>query len=1198
MEKIPPSIRLYLDEIAQCLWSKNASIMIGAGFSMNAKPSFEGAKRFPTWQDLGTLFYNKVRGAEIKEAKYNFFDPLKLAYEVESNFGRAVLDSILRNSIPDLDYKPSELHRDLLSLPWTDVFTTNYDTLLERAADFVTERNYKVVVNKDNLVHSIPPRIVKLHGCFAASTPLIISEEDYRTYPSKFAPFVNTVQQTLLENTLCLIGFSGDDPNFLKWIGWIRDNLGAQNAPKIYLLGVLNLSNSQEKALGQYNITCVDLALCDGIAKNDHGGGIATFIEYCQFRKDDAGQKRWHLSGTLINSPINSISTSDINLVNTELTELTTLWKGERLNYPNWLIAPSDLRKKLWVYTSNWSSVFDNFTRERISILKDFTYEFLWRKEKSLIPIFDGEVELIVTVLIADFTDDNVADNKTFYIALALLRYYREEGKKNDWLALYSSVNKHINGQIGIDYLTYEKALYLLIENKSVELTELLSKWSDSGLSAIWMYRKASILAEGNKLTDAQDILEKSLIKTRRNINATESITDYADVSLESYILVLLNYVNMTISIQAGQWEATSKQEYLERLSELKRFECNPQQEMQLLELEIKHQPSPLRPISVTSGFDIGSQNTTHHLSPENTEVLNAFRFLRFFEDAAIPFALPRVQIAVTGANNAIKRIANVAAFWSMSTMLRTRDTKSSELIFTRESLSDIHSSFIDGLAERYIELLNSYANEENSWYEYGLVLPEALSLLCCKVTLPIKDKILTLLVRIYSSKPTKHAYQSIDKLVKRLIYSYRDSEIIQRIERVTDISFKVIENNGKEVDRYTFPNPFKYFLNLSSPGIKNTKSDLILSTEKIKVFLNALESENIEVRQNSSITLIILQKLGFLNNQQERSLLSKLLVYTDEYGLPENTGYHKFAYVEIFNENNDIKNAFRKYLLETSPLIQVNVNTPQSFTLSGQPDPFTIELLGGFRLIDWNKKELHHFANKLIKWWQADKLIFEQRGHSDRVVNEMNSRFSRFIDSIDAFIIKNKLTEYKETVAKIVSDFQVIGLDHLRFKACAIGYIAYNPEKLIVEIEEALATFEQKQVLDAIFAINTLLCKTKSRNRRALDVIATFIRYSRGSYLANAFQVVINVLKAKGVNFNNLLENSVLTALGHVTNGFKQLSFEENLYLKKEAARLAYELSIYYSEREQTLPDIIDRWKKICDSKDEFAEIKKEWKK
>ena len=39
------------------------------------------------------------------------------------------------------------------------------------------------------------PRIVKLHGSFPASFPLVFTEEDYRTYPTKFAPFVNTVQQ-------------------------------------------------------------------------------------------------------------------------------------------------------------------------------------------------------------------------------------------------------------------------------------------------------------------------------------------------------------------------------------------------------------------------------------------------------------------------------------------------------------------------------------------------------------------------------------------------------------------------------------------------------------------------------------------------------------------------------------------------------------------------------------------------------------------------------------------------------------------------------------------------------------------------------------------------------------------------------------------------------------------------------------------
>ena len=69
------------------------------------------------------------------------------------------------------------------------------------------------------------PRIVKLHGSLPAQFPLIVTEEDYRTYPTKFAPFVNTVQQAMMETVFLLIGFSGDDPNFLNWSGWVRDNL-------------------------------------------------------------------------------------------------------------------------------------------------------------------------------------------------------------------------------------------------------------------------------------------------------------------------------------------------------------------------------------------------------------------------------------------------------------------------------------------------------------------------------------------------------------------------------------------------------------------------------------------------------------------------------------------------------------------------------------------------------------------------------------------------------------------------------------------------------------------------------------------------------------------------------------------------------------------------------------------------------------
>ena len=40
-----------------------------------------------------------------------------------------------------------------MNLSWRDVFTTNYDTLLERTADMVTDRRYNVVLNQEDLVN-------------------------------------------------------------------------------------------------------------------------------------------------------------------------------------------------------------------------------------------------------------------------------------------------------------------------------------------------------------------------------------------------------------------------------------------------------------------------------------------------------------------------------------------------------------------------------------------------------------------------------------------------------------------------------------------------------------------------------------------------------------------------------------------------------------------------------------------------------------------------------------------------------------------------------------------------------------------------------------------------------------------------------------------------------------------------------------
>jgi len=106
---------------------------------------------------------------------------LRLAQEYKAAFGLVALNDQIRSLVPDMDYRPGALHTRLLGLPWADVFSTNWDTLLERACADVFNRSYDVVRTVGDIPSTTRPRIVKLHGSFPSHPPFIFTEEQYRT---------------------------------------------------------------------------------------------------------------------------------------------------------------------------------------------------------------------------------------------------------------------------------------------------------------------------------------------------------------------------------------------------------------------------------------------------------------------------------------------------------------------------------------------------------------------------------------------------------------------------------------------------------------------------------------------------------------------------------------------------------------------------------------------------------------------------------------------------------------------------------------------------------------------------------------------------------------------------------------------------------------------------------------------------------
>ena len=106
--------QMHINRIRDALWQGReyvrAAVMVGAGFSLNAKPKSAAAASFPGWSELAAglvaELYPKdassdARREEALRQAGTSSGALRLAQEYKAAFGRDALDSFLRRKISD-----------------------------------------------------------------------------------------------------------------------------------------------------------------------------------------------------------------------------------------------------------------------------------------------------------------------------------------------------------------------------------------------------------------------------------------------------------------------------------------------------------------------------------------------------------------------------------------------------------------------------------------------------------------------------------------------------------------------------------------------------------------------------------------------------------------------------------------------------------------------------------------------------------------------------------------------------------------------------------------------------------------------------------------------------------------------------------------------------------------------------------------
>lgn len=397
-----------LVKLAEVLWKQDsgfhgAAIMVGAGFSRSAAATGDLNRKLPLWFDLSNVIQNDLGSTGT--------DPLRIAEEYSAYFGRQALNDVIKKEVNDAAWKPGKMHSSLLELPWTDVLTTNWDTLLEKASEEVHERLYSIVYRQADLSSARSPRIVKLHGTINVTENLTFTQEDYRLYPEKRAAFVNLSRQIFIENELCLLGFSGDDPNFLQWAGWVRDHL-ATSARRIYLVGSLGLTSAKRKYLESMNIAPIDLEV------------LVSHHDDSDLKHKKATEIFLHVLNLFKPKPLCDWEPTSFDRSLSFEGKLKHL-KADRNLYPGWLICPSHKRFSLHMQLAD-PSLISSVTLSQLDpdSHAELLYEITWRHGLT----YEVTPEHIISqmLLVCDPSKPNILTKKQqIEIAVHLLKNSR-----------------------------------------------------------------------------------------------------------------------------------------------------------------------------------------------------------------------------------------------------------------------------------------------------------------------------------------------------------------------------------------------------------------------------------------------------------------------------------------------------------------------------------------------------------------------------------------------------------------------------------------------------------------------------------------------------------------------------------------------------------------------------------------------------
>ena len=836
------------------------------------------------------------------------------------------------------------------------------------------------------------------------------------------------------------------------------------------------------------------------------------------------------------------------------------------------MIVPEDRRRFLWTNTEGWIDFLPSQSNLTEDLSLQFAFELVWRTEKCLCPILDNQIEFLESILdgyllsgkggmngsnyenqeseTKSELDKEERKDMCHFLLLALMRYYREEGQIEKWDGMCGRARDRLR-EMSPEYKArffYEQSLFSLFKLDLQEFKKKTLEWPIDDSLPFWSAKRATLLAEIGLLEDAGRILNNSLAEIRKRSNLRSITTDYSSVSQESFIMLLLHFLHVPLSMKSREtFQSLEADEgFTERRHALRQYKCDPWNELTSFSRAMERLPERVSNVTEKPSFDIGQRVRSHHFGNENYEAFAALKYLRFCEDAGLPHGnLGATKIAA----GTLSRIGEVTPYWAMVSLVRSGDVKVVDSLFNRDSLAKKAPSLINSLVADYMEAMGTVISdfESRSHFDEGSfdsrlaqVVPEVLSRLCCKCSEDAKDQLFNFLLRVYRSDARKY-YSGIRHLVERLLDSY---SVRRRCELIPELlEFPVLsELKGREEKE--FANPF-LLLRLKRDWISFRPE---IPNERLNKWVEGGNSDNASVRAWSLFTLYRLLDWGLLDDIQESRIAETFWSRTGEDGFPTDTAFPRQWFLSLPHTcQADQISQFKKYVLQAEFPIH---GESSSFPIYQGLDPLCLSIRESNQDLEWANDELQSIINRLAVWWDTDKIHLASADSSGSILS-LNDHIRRKLAELVDTLVSLTLAHREQTkeigvqgiLARLISEMSEYKLPMLRLECACLHLFPERRQDVVRRIKTGMTSSKRELVGDAFEAVRTMsdLVGAVEEGIEKEDFYGLLlhsgqiVQWRRAIGLPQATLTISKVLTDHPSAFTEELEDSINEGLQHI---------------------------------------------------------------